>query len=837
MSSDTEVTIRKNIDHSIPAFLLTRQWRDTSQGIVLDFWFSSETGPVNVIIENQQAIFFIRQQDSQQVSEALARIAEFTIKPLQLKDFDHESVAGVYFNSQQSLYQAREQLLQSGISHYEADIRPVDRFLSERFLTGPVTIKSVVQNTQVSSGRHQLIINPMIKPGSGNQAYQPKLKIMSLDIETAYDSTDLYSISLLCEQWKVTLMLGCKDAKSANEFNRINDPINTPNNNEHCVEYFATERDLMLRFIELIHQQNPDVFIGWNVINFDFHFLQKKADSLKLSLTIGRGESLPVWRKAQTEQSHFFLLIPGRVILDGIDTLKSATWNFASFSLEFVGTQLLGRGKLIKPDEQQQDTKKSYDSLYKAKEIKRLFYQNKSALAAYNLEDCQLVWDIFEQTDLTAFAIERARLTGLEMDRMGGSVAAFDNLYLPRLHRKGFVAPDINDRDENVSAPGGYVMDSKPGLYDSVLVLDYKSLYPSIIRTFKVDPYARVKADELDDAQCVPGYNGVKFSRFESILPDIIESLWHARDKAKQTNNKVLSQAIKIIMNSLYGVLGTPGCRVHDARLTSSITMRGHDLIKKTVDLIESEGYDVIYGDTDSVFVSLGEAKDKSVADRIGQQLIEKINQHWIRVLAEDYNIESFLEMEYETHFKRFFMPTVRGSDKGSKKRYAGMLCDEQDGQIIFKGLETVRTDWTALAREVQPVIYQKIFNNLPYDDYLKNIVQRLKQGEFDDKLVYRKRLRQKLSDYQKNRPPHAQAAIKAEAYAMKLKEGIGRYEYGGWIEYVITTSGPEPVEYNEQPLDYEHYIDKQIAPVVDAILMVVGSSLEKVIQQQYELF
>jgi len=812
--------------HLIDAFLLTRQWRDTSRGIVLDFWFSSESGAVNVIIENQQAIFFIRQCDSQQISELLSGISEFNIKPLQLKNFSHEPVAGVYFNSQQSLYRARERLQQSAIKHYEADIRPVERYLTERFLTGPVTIKNSVKKGLNIKGRHQLINNPQIKPAE----YQPRLKVMSLDIETAYDSNELYSISLLCEQWQVTLMCDHKKQEADKS-----EPSNTDDNPN--VELYDNEYDLMLRFIALIQQQDPDVFIGWNVVNFDFRFLQKKADSLKLSLAIGRSDSLPVWRKAQTEQSHFFLLIPGRIVLDGIDTLKSATWNFASYSLEFVGNELLGRGKLIKSDDQAHVTKKSYDPLYKAKEIKRLFYENKSALAAYNLEDCQLVWDIFQKTRLLDFAIERARLTGLEMDRSGGSVAAFDNLYLPRLHRKGFVAPDVNDRDESVSAPGGYVMNSKPGLYDSVLVLDYKSLYPSIIRTFKVDPYARVKADELGDSECIAGFNGVKFSRHEYILPDIIKSLWSARDRAKQHKNKVLSQAIKIIMNSFYGVLGTSGCRVHDARLTSSITLRGHELMKQTIKLIETEGYTVIYGDTDSVFVSMGGKKDKLTADHIGQKLVEKINQHWQQVLSVQYQIESFLEMEYETHFIRFFMPTVRGSDKGSKKRYAGVLSDEQENRIIFKGLETVRTDWTALAREVQQKTYQLIFSELPYEEYLKSIVQDLKLGKFDDKLVYRKRLRQKLSDYQKNIPPHAQAAIKAESYAKQYHNPTERYQYGGWIEYVITSNGPEPVQYNEQPLDYEHYIDKQIAPAVDAILMVVDSSLEKIIQAQYELF
>ncbi len=792
----------------INAFLLTRQWQDSSRGILLDFWFSTDHGPLNVQIENQQAIFFIRQQDSVRVNKLLGTSLISSIKPLALKNFNHEPVSGVYFNTQRQLYRAREILQQHHIDCYEADIRPVERYLMERFLTGPVAIKCPVICSEP-------MLNPKLKPC----AYQPQLKILSLDIETAWDSQALYSISMLTEDWQITLMMGTP----------------TEDTDDPDMEYCASEKILLLRFIELLQQQDPDVLTGWNVINFDFRFLQRKADALNLSLSIGRGQSTPVWRKAQTEQRHYFLLIPGRVVLDGIDTLKSATWNFESFALESVASHLLGRGKLIKAEAQ--DTGVCHDPLYRAKEITRQFLEHKTALAQYNREDCQLVLDIFCKADLINFAIERARLTGLEMDRTGGSVAAFDNQYLPRLHRKGFVGSQFSDQPQEASAPGGYVMNSRPGLFDSVLVLDYKSLYPSIIRTFKVDPYAHVRAQELTEPETIPGYKGIRFAREGAILPDIIESLWQARDQAKADGNKALSQAIKIIMNSFYGVLGTPGCRVHDARLTSSITLRGHDLIKQTVKLIEAQGYEVIYGDTDSVFVSLGQAMSNQQAEVIGQQLVQAVNRYWQDHLREKYQIESCLEMEYESHFKRFFMPTIRGSEKGSKKRYAGLIETANSSEIIFKGLETVRTDWTVLARDVQQELYRRIFHNEAYKDYLKNIVECLKQGDFDEQLVYRKRLRQKLSDYQKNCPPHAQAAVKAEAYARERNEQTGRYTYGGWIEYVITLQGPEPLEYNSQPLDYDHYIEKQLAPVVDALLMVENMSLEKVIQTQYELF
>jgi len=773
----------------IKAFLLTRQSVDTSTGVQLVFWFQSEAGPVKVIINGQQPVFFIRQEDMALATELLVHFPHVEVKPLELKNFENEVLSGVYFKTQQQFYRGRDILQQNNIRCLEADVRAPERYLTERFLTGPVSIHIDEPAT--------VLVNPRIT----SDDYRPALRLMSFDIETDFSTNDLFSIAFVTEEHKRVLMIG----------------ENKPTFDEdNSIEYLADEATLIKRFLEWVQQTDPDVFIGWNVINFDLRFLQKKCEQLKMPFTMGRENSSIVWRKTQGDSERYFLVIPGRVVLDGIDTLKSATYSFASFSLESVGNELLGRGKLIHNELSTEalNNETGHDPLFKAKEIRRQFKEDKKSLAAYNLEDCQLVWDIFEKTDLVNFAIERARLTGLEMDRIGGSVAAFDNLYLPRLHRKGYVAPNIGDYEGRLSAPGGYVMNSQPGMHNSVLVLDYKSLYPSIIRTFNVDPYARIVALQEPESDTIPGFDGARFSKTEYILPDIIKELWQARDKAKQDKNTALSQAIKIIMNSFYGVLGTSGCRIHDSRLTSSITKRSHELIQTTVNLIEDEGYSVIYGDTDSVFVSLNQAVDNASADIVGNRLVAMINSYWKEYLADAFGIESCLEMEYETHFSKFFMPTIRGSEKGSKKRYAGLVVDDAGKQrLIYKGLETVRTDWTEMAREFQQELYQRIFNNQPYEDYIRSTVNALNAGKFDDRLVYRKRLRQKLSDYQKNIPPHAQAAIKAEKIFAE-KNAPSRYKRKGWIEYVITVNGPESLECHTSAINYEHYIEKQLTPI-----------------------
>jgi len=399
-------------------------------------------------------------------------------------------------------------------------------------------------------------------------------------------------------------------------------------------------------------------------------------------------------------------------------------------------------------------------------------------------------------------------------------VAALDNLYLPQLHRRGFVAYDIGHTDEGLGSPGGYVLDSKPGLFQNVLVLDFKSLYPSIIRTFKIDPMGLHQPG--DDP--IPGYLDAHFSRENHILPGLIEELWQARDKAKVNSDAPLSQAIKIIMNSFYGVLGSSGCRFHSAQLASSITRRGHDIITRSQALIESFGYPVIYGDTDSLFVHLGSEQTTSSSNKIGERLMNDLNAWWDKTLRDELQLDSHLEVEFETHFSQFFMPTVRGMPTGSKKRYAGLVTNGDESTLLIKGLEAARTDWTPLARDFQRELFRRVFYNEPVDVFIMDTLAALNNGELDEQLVYTKRLRRRVDDYVKNVPPHVQAARKLP-------------KQGNHISYIITRNGPEPIELAESAPDYEHYLEKQLAPAADGILQFLDTSFAAITDAQLSMF
>ena len=783
-----------------PGFVLTRHWRDTPTGVEVELWLATDQGPQRVRLPLQTSVAFIPVAQREQAQAVLKDERNVEFRDLALCDFQSRPVLGLYCRQHAHLIDSAQRLRRAGVDVYEADIRPPERFLMERFITAPVSFSGQAQTDG-------LLLNTQLKP---HPDYRPRLKLVSLDIETSAQG-DLYSIALEgCGQRQVYMLGKATEADTAVDFD---------------LEFCATRGELLHRLNQWLALHDPDAIIGWNVVQFDMRVLHEHARRLGIPLLLGRAGSEMQWREHGTRKNHFFASAAGRLIIDGIESLRSATWSFTSFSLENVAQTLLGEGKDISTPYQRMD------------EINRMFVEDKPALARYNLKDCELVTRIFEKTQLLTFLLERASVTGLEADRSGGSVAAFYHLYMPLMHRQGFVAPNLGDKPPQAS-PGGFVMESQPGLYESVLVLDYKSLYPSIIRTFLIDPLGLVEGLRQPDAEhSVPGFRGARFSRTRHCLPAIIERIANGREVAKREKNAPLSQALKIIMNAFYGVLGSSGCRFFDTRLASSITLRGHEIMLKTRALIEAQGFSVIYGDTDSTFVWLRSEHSEADASRIGRELVQHVNQWWQAHVRDEYGLTSALELQFETHYNRFLMPTIRGAEEGSKKRYAGLVV-HADGrrEMVYKGLETVRSDWSPLAQQFQQALYLRIFNREPYQDYVRDFVRSTLAGEHDELLIYRKRLRRPLGDYERNVPPHVRAARLADEY--NDQQGRPRqYQHGGSISYVITVAGPQPLENRTAEVDYDHYLTRQLQPVADAILVFVDDDFSALVGGQMGLF
>ncbi|MEH6385213.1 MAG: DNA polymerase II [Colwellia sp.] len=836
------LTAEKLTPRSNYGFLLTRQAYDTKQGIELSLWVKTLQGAVNVIVQHQQALFFVEQtqQEQAQILLSTKRIATAKVSPLALKTFNQQLVSGFYFSTIREFYRARDILKQHNIKCYEDDFRPDERFLMERFITSGIEFITQVNVKPITLPTlgHQKSNFPTFHSDKCRATDKTQslddiaLTMVSIDIECSM-AGELYSIGLHSHKMsdgkpiKCVLMIGDHNNVLAKKKQSKLSDEEAREIAEHIV-WVDNEQALLTAMIAWVKSHDPDIFIGWNVINFDFNLLQKRCDIHNIAFNIGRNYQSPRWRTrsaggSQNEQK--FIDVAGRVVLDGIDLLKNATYNFPSFSLDFVANALLGKGKKVD------------DIDNRMQEINNNFAHDKLALAAYNLEDCHLVTLIFEQSLLLEFTRLRAKLTGLSIDRIGGSVAAFTNLYLPKLHRSGYIAPNMGDGLQGLVSPGGYVMDSIPGLYKNVLVLDFKSLYPSIIRSFNIDPMGLIEGLKSPE-NSIKGFDGAYFSRDKHFLPDIINELWLERDIAKKDNNAALSQAIKIIMNSFYGVLGSTGCRFFDPRLSGSITKRSHELLITTKMWLENDGYQVIYGDTDSIFVSVDDDFSHQQCQKLGKALQNNINVRWQATLNEEFSIESQLEIEFETHFSQFLMPTIRGQEGvktqnkiGTKKRYAGVV----DGKLLFKGLETVRSDWTNISKIFQQELYRLVFAELPVDEYICSVVDNIREGKHDEDLVYSKKLRRKLEDYA-NTPPHIKAAILGNDHSIKHGGNI-KYKRGSKIKYVISVNGVVPLNLLTSSLDYDHYIDKQIKPIATDILPFIGKDFEEITSSQLGLF
>lgn len=754
-------------------FLLTGEWRDVNGKNELRFiGKSNEWGPVEIIINDFKPVFFV-----EKIPQEIESLRGALKKRTMLKSFTGKNLDALYFSSQRELKNADEELHRLKIATYEADIDPVKRFLMEKM----INVQAKICGDAVPKGKLLTFLNPEMAHCS---SAPPDFCIASIDIETGRNGL-LYSIGIhLSEksnEKRIVFMLG-ELQKDAPEY----------------ILFYQSEKELLSAFFEWIKEKDPDFIIGWNVVGFDILFLEKKCSRLNINFDLSRNESKIILRKRKI--GGYFVSVPGRIVIDGPAALRAAFFTFDDYKLETVAQEILGEGKLIAP------------SRNKVFEIERLFRDDKIKLAEYNIKDAELVTAIFNKIGIIDLSVKRAQLSGLFLDQLGFMSAAFDHFYLPRLHKKEYAAPNIKDLETLRHSAGGHVLDPKPGIYQDIILLDFKSLYPTIIRTFKIDPLSRLLSHE-NSIQTPDGYS---FSSTNHILPDFIAELMEKRAEANRKKDKPLSQAIKILMNSFYGVMGSYNCRFYHPDLPSAITGTGKWLLLECKEYLEKNGYAVIYGDTDSLFIKLKEGEAEN-AEAAGRRLASELNFYLKEKLAAAFRVKSFLEIEFEKYYSKFIITMARKGETGAKKRYAGMRVAEEKEIFEFVGMEFVRSDWTKLAKEFQMELYERIFTNKEIHNWIRDVVSRIRKGELNDKLVYRKRLRKDMSDYTKNVPPQVKAAR-----MLSTGEAV--------VRYIITRSGPVPVELNPRNIDYQHYIDKQLKPITDSVMGLLGESFDSII-------
>ncbi|MDX2166467.1 MAG: DNA polymerase II [Deltaproteobacteria bacterium] len=766
------------------AFILTPTYRLRDGVPEVHLYGVLESGePCLIIDDRTRPYFFVRAADH---DRAIRLAPSLVLAETDLRAFDDRPVQRATVGVPGDVPPLRGRLEAAGIECLEADVRFASRYLIDRGIRGSLQVEGASE-TQGRIGR--VFRNPAIHPCQ----WTPTLKVLSIDIETDPRAEQVLSIALHCPTLSRVLIVH-------------------PHPLPHA-EPVPSERELLRRFRAYLDELDPDIITGWNVAEFDLAVLARRARHYRLALPIGRTEDRFELRREMSYTREARAVTVGRLVLDGLSLLRGAFIRLQDYRLETAAQAILGRGKLIAGTQ-------------RADAILRAYQEDPEHFVAYNLEDARLVSEILARTGLIELAVERSLLTGMPLDRVSAAIASVDSLYLSDLRARGHVAPSVGGAGD-ARLLGGWVMDSLPGLYRNVLVYDFKSLYPSLIRTFNLDPLT-LRSDASADSDAIVAPNGARFRRQpRGVLPVLVERLAAAREQGKREGRPVQANAIKILMNSLYGVLGASSSRLFSPAVANAITHFGQLLIKSAADAAQAAGYRVIYGDTDSLFIDSGEP-DYATALAGAEALRRSIGDAVARVVRERYRCESFLELEFEKCYRRFFLPEVRSGKTGSKKRYAGVLVDAAGAERIeYVGLEAVRRDWSEVAKRFQRGLLERVFQDEAVDAFVRDFVADLRAGRHDDALAYRKAVRKDLSAYTATTPPHVRAA-------RKLGEQAGRI-----VAYTMTLAGPEPLGEETAAPDYTHYLEHQLEPLADAILRFIGTDFATLTgaQRQLSLF
>ena len=741
--------------------------------------------------DRQRPHFFIRAADAERAIALRAPPPQATAK----HTFAGSPVALIEADVPPEIPGVRDRLHAVGVETFEADVRFAIRYLIERGIKGGCEIVGeAFAGSGAEAGITALFDNPIVRPAE----VRIEPRVLSFDIETHGKNERLLAISMYG--------LGLDEVLIVDGSGRT-----MPPNATCCADEFAA----LQAFCERVRRVDPDVLTGWNIIDFDLSVLQRIAERVRHPFALGRDAGALRIRKAQGYFGSGQATIPGRVVLDGIDLLRGAFIRMDDYSLDAVARQVLGEGKAVAGDVRD-----------RIAEIVHNYRHDLPAFALYARTDSRLAYEIVHKLNLVELAFARSQLAGMTPDRVAASIASFDFLYLSELEKLQIVAPSVRSSDSSAAdaQQGGHVLEPVAGLHRDVWVFDFKSLYPSIIRTFNIDPLSyRAVPDAQEDLILVPGG---AFRRAPAILPRMLDALFPRREAARKRGDAVASNAIKILMNSFYGVLGTSACRFYNPALANSITGAGREILLWSKRWFETAGFTVLYGDTDSLFVSShGGAPDAT--RELGRQLAARLTQELSEYISTRWRVASRLELKFEKLYLRLFLPYARHSTRGASKRYAGLRHGDDAESVEFIGMEVVRRDWTALAKQVQRELYRRLFTDQAVDAYLSDVVQQVRSGTLDDALVYRKNLRKGAEEYTATTPPHVAAARKS-------KEPQGRM-----VSYIMTTAGPEPIDNRVSPIDREHYVLKQVKPVAEPVLEALGLDFERVIgdSRQIDLY
>ncbi len=567
------------------------------------------------------------------------------------------------------------------------------------------------------------------------------------------------------------------------------------------------EKEMIEQFCDIVKKHDADVIFGYNSASFDIPYLIERARILKANFSLGRKSArITATKKGMVggvslaDRIHIDLY-PIIRLFGFIGVLKTS-----EFTLDAVANEVLGKGKV----------KIERENIWKAWDA-----GNIDDVVSYSMADAQLTMELgktYLPLELELSSMTKQQLFDTTLSTSGQLV---ENLLMFNASRRNELIPTkpVGDTiEERLAAPikGAFVKLPHPGIYENIAVLDFRSLYPSIIVSFNIDPASLVKNKTSGEFHESPTW--AKFlKKPKALVPAVLEELIDFRAKLKRKLKEVKKendeyrilnarvQAIKILANSFYGYIAYARSRWYCRECGESVTAWGRKYIQETMEKAEKAGFSVLYGDTDSLMLLYKNKKD--VLD-----FIESVNK----------SLPEKMELELEAFYKRGVFVSKKSEEKGAKKKYALL---GEDGRIKIRGFELVRRDWSPIAKDTQYKVLEAILNEGSEKkaiEIVRNAIERVRNGNV--------KMEELVIITQLNKDPRAgYVVISPELAAAKklIAKGVP-LEQGSLVSYVIGRKGAsisEKAVPADAATDYDadYYINNQILPAVMKILKELG--------------
>lgn len=687
---------------------------------------------------------------------------------------------------------------------YEYSINFYKRYLIDNQTEGWIDVEG--EEIKKNYRTDKIIKIKKIKPVKPDEL--PKLKIMSFDTESVDEAGKQIIVMLSIKSEGFEKVLTYKKDKHYGKY----------------VEVLKNEKELLERFVNIVGKQDPDVLLGFNSDEYDAQLIEKRAEELKVDLTLSRDSSkLKFARRARISTARF----KGVVHIDlfqFINNILHAQLQTEVLSLDAVSAELLGDRKI------EVEYEDILESWRKGRDLGKL--------AEYCLKDSELTLrlgdfilpQVYELAELSGqLLFDTSRMTYSQLVECHLSKRAFAmNITIPNQPKWD----DIERRREYSPYAGGFVKEPIGGLHEEIAVMDFRSLYPSIIATFNISPET-LNCGNRKDGYEVPETEYWFCKEPKGFISTAIRELIETRSKIKERMNRLKEGyeknrlgreqfAVKTVCNATYGYFGFAGSKWYCRECALSSAAFGRFYIKKVIDEAEKEGFIVVYGDTDSMFVKTTGNLESKVRTFLG-----KMNDI----------LPGIIELDLQGIYKRgIFIP--RGVGPGTaKKRYA--LIDDK-GTLTIRGLEKVRRDWCNASKDTQEKVLELILKKKDVKGsvkYVRNVVNDLRKGKIPLKdLIIIEQMTKPLSEY-KVIGPHVVAARKIKERGRPIGEGMP-------IMFIITkgkgsiSERSEPFEdVSIKDVDVNYYVSHQIIPAALRVLTVLGVTEEELLGESLKGF